>query len=63
MKFQNKGLYDHKMPRLNRDTFHFIEFRLSPFASYEEIIKQFALDNPGKYDTIAIERVQNRTKE
>ena len=60
---QRFAIWEHRMPRPNRDTFLFIEFRLDPFASYEEIAKQFALDNPGLYDTIAIERVQNRTKE
>ena len=64
------AIYDHKSRRVTidnlsfiSDTFHFIEFRRGPFASYEEIINQFALDNPGAYDTIAIERVENRTKE
>jgi len=36
---------------------------LGPFASYEEIIKQFALDYPGKFDTIAMEQVENRSRE
>lgn len=57
------AIYNHSMPRPNRDTFLFVEFRLGPSASYEEIIKQFALENPGQYDTIAIEQVENRTRE
>jgi hypothetical protein len=64
------AIYDHKSRRVTidtlsyiSDTFPFIEFRLGHFDSYEDIIKQFALDHPGQYDTIAIERIQNRTKE
>ena len=59
---QRFAIYEHAMPRPNRDSFLFIEFKLGPFSSYQDIIKQFAQDNPGKYDTIAVERVQNRTK-
>lgn len=64
------AIYDHRSRRVTidnlsfiSDTFLFIEFRLEPFASYEEIIKQFALDYPGQYDTIAMEQVENRTRE
>lgn len=57
------AIYDHQMSSSHIDTFLFIEFRLGHFSSYEEIINQFAKDNAGKYDTIAIELVQNRTKE
>lgn len=64
------AIYDHKSRRVTidtlsfiSDTFLFIEFRLGPFATYEEIIKQFALDHPGQYDTIAMEQVENRTRE
>lgn len=64
------AIYDHKSRRVTinnqsfiSDTFLFIEFRLGPFASYEEIIKQFAFDYPGKFDTIAIEQVENRSRE
>jgi hypothetical protein len=60
---QRFAIYEHQMPRPARDTFLFIEFRLGPFESYESIIKQFALDHPGVYDTIAIERVRNKTRE
>ncbi len=45
------------------DSFTFIEYRLGPFSSYEEIIQQFAKDNPGQYDTVGIELVKNRTRE
>jgi hypothetical protein len=45
------------------DTFRFIEYRLGAFSSYEEIIKQFAFDHPGEYDTMAIELIQNKTRE
>jgi|SRR5688572_25013008 len=64
------AIYDHKSRRVMidtlsfiDDTFPFIEFRLGHFASYEEIIRQFALDHQGQYDTIAIEQVENKTKE
>lgn len=57
------AIYEHRLKQSVLDTFVFIEFRLGPFSSYEDIIKQFAQDNQGKYDTIAIERVQNRTKD
>jgi hypothetical protein len=45
------------------DTFSFLEFRLGPFSTYEEIIQQFAIEHPGQYDTVAVELVQNKTKE
>lgn len=67
---QRFAIYDHSSKWVTidslsflSDTFSFIEFRLGPFASYEEIIKQFAEDHPGVYDTIAVELVQNRTRE
>lgn len=64
------AIYDHRskyaevqsmMVRL--DTFSFLEYRLGPFSTYEEIIKQFALDNTGLYDTVAIELIVNKTRE
>ena len=57
------AIYDYKRNKHNQDSFSFIEFRLGSFASYEDIIRKFAKDNSGKYDTIAIEMVQNRTIE
>jgi len=67
---QRFAIYDHKSKRVTIDTlsfisdsFTFIEYRLGPFLSYEDIIKEFANDNPGLYDTVAVELVQNRTKE
>lgn len=67
---QRFAIFDHKSKRVTIDTlsfisdsFTFIEYRLGPFLSYEDIIKEFANDNPGLYDTIAIELVQNRSKE
>ncbi len=67
---QRFAIYDHSSRLVTidshtfiSDTFAFIEFRLGPFASYEEIINQFAKDHPGVYDTIAVELVQNKTKE
>lgn len=67
---QRFAIYDHSSRRVTfdslsfiSDTFAFIEFRLGPFASYEEIIKQFATDHPGVYDTVAMQLVQNKTRE
>ena len=67
---QRFAIYDHKSKRVTIDTlsfisdsFTFIEYRLGPFLSYEDIIKEFANDNPGLYDTVAVELVQNRTNE
>jgi hypothetical protein len=67
---QRFAIYDHRKKRVTidtlsfkLDTFSFIEYRLGAFASYEDIIAQFAADHPGEYDTVAIERVQNKTKE
>jgi len=67
---QRFAIYDHRSKRITidslsvlTDTFSFIEFRLGPFSSYEDIIAQFAMDHPGEYDTVAIELVQNKTKE
>jgi hypothetical protein len=64
------AIYDHSSRRVTTDmlsfisdTFSFIEFRLDHFASFEEVIRQFALENPGKYDTIGIEQVVSKTKE
>lgn len=64
------AIYDHKSRRVTIDTlsfisdsFTFIEYRLGPFLSYEDIIKEFANDNPGLYDTVAVELVENKTKE
>lgn len=67
---QRFAIFDHKSIWVTigslsfiSDSFTFIEFRLGPFLSYEDIIKEFAKDNPGLYDTVAVELVQNRTKE
>lgn len=60
---QRFAIYDHKMSTLIMDTFLFIEFRTGDFISYEELIKQFVMENPGQYDTISIELVHNKTKE
>lgn len=57
------AIYDHKMTSHGLDTFLFIEFRTGSFTTYEEIIRQFSKDNPGQYDTLAVERVLNRTRE
>ncbi len=59
---QRFAIYDHKMAATGLDTFLFIEFRTGSFMSYEEIIRQFSKDNPGVYDTVAVEQVVNRTK-
>ena len=45
------------------DTFLFVEFRLGHFFTYEEIAQQFARDHPGEYDTISIQKIENRTRE
>jgi hypothetical protein len=67
---QRFAIFDHRSKRVTIDslsfiidTFSFIEYRLGPFLSYEDIIDQFAKDNPGMYDTVAIELVQNKTRE
>ena len=67
---QRFAIYDHSSRKVTidshtfvSDTFSFIEFRLGPFASYEDIIHQFAKDHPDVYDTVAIELVQNKTME
>ncbi len=67
---QRFAIFNHSSRRVTIDTlsfisdsFTFIEYRLGPFLSYEDIIKEFANDNPGLYDTVAVELVQNRTKE
>jgi len=67
---QRFAIYDHSSRRVTidslsflSDTFSFIEFRLGAFASYEDIIYQFAKEHPGVYDTIAVELVQNKTQE
>jgi hypothetical protein len=67
---QRFAIFDHSSKRIAidtlsfiSDTFSFIEYRLGPFSSYEDIIKEFAKDNPGLYDTVAVELVQNKTKE
>ena len=67
---QRYAIFNHSSKRVTfdslsfiLDSFTFIEYRLGPFLSYEDIIKEFAKDNPGLYDTVAVELVQNRTKE
>jgi hypothetical protein len=57
------AIYNHSIAANGLDTFQFIEFRTGSFKSYEEIISQFSKDNPGMYDTVAVELVVNRTKE
>ena len=67
---QRFAIYDHQTKGVTIDsqyfkvdTFSFIEFRLGAFSSYEDIIKQFAIEHPGQYDTVAVELVQNKTME
>jgi len=67
---QRFAIYDHRKrgvyidtQYVQLDTFLFIEFRLGAFSTYEEIIKEFAMDHPGTYDTISVELVQNKTRE
>lgn len=60
---QRFAIYNHETSAIGLDTFRFIEFRTGSFNSYEEIIHQFSLDNPGAFDTVAIERVVNRTND
>jgi hypothetical protein len=59
---RKKGFY-HDSVYHKIDTFSFIEFRLGAFTTYEDIIRQFALDHPGEYDTVGIELIENRTRE
>jgi hypothetical protein len=54
-------IYEYKLTNKMRDTFMFIEFRNEQLKSYEEIIKIFAQENIGIYDSIAIERITNKT--
>lgn len=61
--FDRYAIYDHSIASDGTDTFTFIEFRNELFKSYKEIIAEFAKDNTGSYDTIAIELVSSRTKE
>ncbi len=70
MTEQRFAIYDHGSRGITvdsqyfkLDTFSFLEFRLGAFSTYEEIIQQFAHDHPGQYDTVAVELVQNKTKE
>ena len=63
ISFKRYAIFNHQLIRPQRDSFLFIEFREGNFVSYEEIVKQFALEHPGEYDTIAIELVQNSTRE
>jgi hypothetical protein len=58
---QRYVIYEYKLTNRRRDTFLFIEFRNEPFSSYEEVIKLFASENRGKYDSVAIERIKNKT--
>jgi hypothetical protein len=60
---QRFAIYEHKTQSSNLDTFLFLAFRLGAYSTYEEVIAQFARDNTGMYDTVAIELVQNRTQE
>ena len=57
------AVYEHVLPKPLLDSFIFLEWREGAFLSYENVIRQFALDYPGQYDTIAIELLHNRTKE
>jgi hypothetical protein len=70
MTEQRFAIFDHRSKGVmidsmyvKLDTFSFLEFRLRAFSSYEEIIQQFAHDHPGQYDTVAVELVQNKTRE
>lgn len=57
------AIYSHEIAGTGLDTFRFVDFMPGSFKSYEEIIDQFSKNNPGVYDTVAIERVVNRTNE
>lgn len=58
---QRYVIYEYKLTNQKRDTFLFIEFRNEPFSTYEDVIKLFAMENPGKYDSVAVERIKNKT--
>lgn len=58
---QRYAIYEYKLTNRRRDTFLFIEFRNEPFSSYENVIKLFASENLGKYDSVAVERIKNKT--
>ena len=58
---QRYAIYEYKLTNLKKDTFLFIEFRNVQFSSYEDVIKIFAMENKGKYDSVAVERIRNKT--
>ncbi len=58
---QRYVIYEYKLTNQKKDTFLFIEFRNEQFSTYEDVIKLFAMENPGKYDSVAVERIKNKT--
>lgn len=56
------AIYDHQLLGMHNDTFLFLEFRNHEFKTLETVITEFAQDNPGLYDTVAIELVINTSK-
>lgn len=61
--FDRYAIYDHQTAANGTDTFTFIEFRNKLFKSYNQVVAEFANDNPGIYDTIGLELVSSRTRE
>lgn len=57
------AIYNHQLLNHIRDTFLFLEFRNYEFKSLEKVIAEFASDNIGNYDTVAIELIYNESKE
>ncbi len=62
ISFSRYVIYEHKFNKFKQDSFLFIEFRNSLNKNYYDIINEFAKANSGKYDTVAIEEIINRTK-
>ena len=63
IEIRRYAIYDHRLLGMHNDTFLSLEFRNYEFKNLEETITEFALDNPGIYDTVAIELVINTSKE
>lgn len=61
--FDRYAIYDHSIASDGTDTFTFLEFRNQDFKTYKEMIAEFAKDNAGKYDTVALELVSSRVRE
>jgi hypothetical protein len=57
------AIYEYKTMSQNRDTFLFIEFSSAALSSYKDVAQLFASENIGKYDSIAIERITNKSFE